>query len=120
MECKSFAYSSKSFDFKTVLQHDNEERCRKLLYHGHTLKVMPWMKRMYIHRLLYSHLDLLALHPYASYSCTCTCFVDRKMYRKAAVLVPLCSIAGEPSLLFTVRSMRLKAHSGQVRYNAYF
>ena len=35
--------------------------------------------------------------------------------RVAAVLVPLCVVAGEPSVLFTLRSSSLKKHRGEVR-----
>lgn len=34
---------------------------------------------------------------------------------KAAVLVPLCHVKGEPSLLFMVRSVFLKNHRGEIR-----
>lgn len=34
----------------------------------------------------------------------------------AAVLVPLCSVNNTPSLLYTVRSMQLKSHSGQISF----
>ena len=36
--------------------------------------------------------------------------------KKAAVLVPLCTVNGEPSVLFTVRSSDLTHHKGEVRY----
>ena len=35
--------------------------------------------------------------------------------RVSAVLVPLCVVAGEPSVLFTLRSSSLKKHRGEVR-----
>ncbi|KAJ1927593.1 hypothetical protein IWQ60_002772 [Tieghemiomyces parasiticus] len=34
--------------------------------------------------------------------------------REAAVLVPLCNVDGVPSVLFTVRSMNLRTHQGEV------
>ncbi|CAH0725526.1 unnamed protein product, partial [Brenthis ino] len=34
----------------------------------------------------------------------------------AAVLVPLCQVNNIPSLLYTVRSMQLKSHSGQISF----
>ena len=37
------------------------------------------------------------------------------MERQAAVLVPLCTVFGVPSILFTKRSSNLKRHSGEVR-----
>lgn len=36
-------------------------------------------------------------------------------HRKAAVLIPLCSVKGEPSILFMVRSNKIPAHRGEVR-----
>lgn len=36
-------------------------------------------------------------------------------HRKAAVLVPLCTVKGEPSILFMVRSNKILAHRGEVR-----
>lgn len=36
-------------------------------------------------------------------------------HRKASVLVPLCMVHGEPSVLFTLRSSLLVNHRGQVR-----
>ena len=38
---------------------------------------------------------------------------------EAAVLIPLCYVEGEPSILFTVRSTSLRKHSGEVRYFKY-
>ena len=35
---------------------------------------------------------------------------------KAAVLVPLCTVQGEPSVLFTLRSSQLTKHRGEVRF----
>ena len=35
--------------------------------------------------------------------------------KKAAVLVPICTVNGEPSVLFTVRSSDLTHHKGEVR-----
>ena len=35
--------------------------------------------------------------------------------RRSAVLVPLCYVGGEPSLLFMVRSRHLKVHRGEIR-----
>lgn len=37
-------------------------------------------------------------------------------HRKAAVLIPLCSVKGEPSILFMVRSNKIPAHRGEVRW----
>lgn len=37
-------------------------------------------------------------------------------HRKAAVLVPLCTVKGEPSVLFMVRSNKILAHRGEVRW----
>jgi len=39
----------------------------------------------------------------------------RKDSRDSAVLVPLASVEGEPSILFTVRSAQLSRHRNQVR-----
>ena len=39
----------------------------------------------------------------------------KKVKRKAAILIPLCRVNGQPSILFTLRSSRLKAHRGEVR-----
>ena len=39
----------------------------------------------------------------------------RKGSRDSAVLVPLVSVEGEPSILFTVRSAQLSRHRNQVR-----
>lgn len=39
---------------------------------------------------------------------------DAAALRRAAVLVPLCSVAGEAAVLFTLRSDRLTAHRGEV------
>ena len=35
---------------------------------------------------------------------------------KAAVLIPFCTVNGEPSILFTKRSTLLRRNKGQVRY----
>lgn len=37
-------------------------------------------------------------------------------YRKAAVLVPLCTVKGEPSVLLMVRSNMIPAHRGEVSF----
>lgn len=37
-------------------------------------------------------------------------------HRKAAVLIPLCTVKGEPSILFMVRSNKIPAHRGEVRW----
>lgn len=37
-------------------------------------------------------------------------------HRKAAVLIPLCSVKGEPSILFMVRSNKIPAHRGEVSF----
>lgn len=37
-------------------------------------------------------------------------------HRKAAVLVPLCTVKGEPSILFMVRSNKILAHRGEVSF----
>ena len=42
--------------------------------------------------------------------------VDSKSKRPGAVLVPLCLINGELSLLYTVRSKNLKSHRGQISF----
>lgn len=34
----------------------------------------------------------------------------------AAVLIPLCNVNNEPSVLFELRSKALRSHSGEVRY----
>ncbi|UZO29085.1 uncharacterized protein OCT59_022577 [Rhizophagus irregularis] len=36
--------------------------------------------------------------------------------REAAVLMPLCVVNGKPSVLFTIRSMHLKTHTGEVSF----
>ncbi|RKP39271.1 NUDIX hydrolase domain-like protein, partial [Dimargaris cristalligena] len=36
--------------------------------------------------------------------------------REAAVLLPLCTIGGQPSVLFTVRSMSLSTHQGEISF----
>ena len=41
-----------------------------------------------------------------------------QMSRQAAVLVPLCIVDGQPSILFTLRSANLKNHSGEVRFSS--
>lgn len=35
--------------------------------------------------------------------------------KEAAVLVPLCQVAGVPSLLFTLRTSHLNSHQGEIR-----
>lgn len=35
---------------------------------------------------------------------------------RAAVLVPLCNVGGQPSVLFTVRTHRVSSHKGQVAF----
>lgn len=39
-----------------------------------------------------------------------------KDHRKAAVLVPLCTVKGEPSIMFMVRSNKIHAHRGEVSF----
>ena len=41
---------------------------------------------------------------------------DKRSSRKAAVLVPLCNVAGEASVLFTLRSQNVGSHRGQVAF----
>lgn len=36
--------------------------------------------------------------------------------RRAAVLVPLCNVGGEPCVLFTVRTRHVSSHKGQVAF----
>ncbi|KAK7482532.1 hypothetical protein BaRGS_00026243 [Batillaria attramentaria] len=40
----------------------------------------------------------------------------RKELKVSAVLVPLCMVAGEPSILFTLRSSSLRKHRGEVSF----
>lgn len=35
--------------------------------------------------------------------------------KDAAVLVPLCVVEGKPSILFTVRNINMRTHSGEIR-----
>lgn len=39
----------------------------------------------------------------------------KKDVKDAAVLVPLCVVEGKPSILFTVRNMNMRTHSGEIR-----
>ncbi|CAG8646917.1 8126_t:CDS:2, partial [Scutellospora calospora] len=39
-----------------------------------------------------------------------------KVVKDAAVLMPLCVVKGEPSVLFTIRSNKLKTHNGEVSF----
>lgn len=36
-------------------------------------------------------------------------------FKEAAVLVPLCIAQGKPSVLFTVRNMKMRTHRGEIR-----
>ncbi len=54
---------------------------------------------------------LVGLHPER----TVPAWAKKRVMRKAAVLVPLCRINGEPSVLFTLRSTDLSHHKGEVR-----
>jgi nudix motif 8 len=39
-----------------------------------------------------------------------------KNKRDAAVLIPICSVLGKPSILFTLRSKTLREHTGEVSF----
>ena len=39
----------------------------------------------------------------------------KHLKKQAGVLIPLCEVKGEPSILFTQRSVGLRSHKGQVR-----
>lgn len=40
----------------------------------------------------------------------------KRKFKLSAVLIPLCMINGEPSILFTLRSTSLRNHRGEVRF----
>lgn len=42
-------------------------------------------------------------------------FYTKDVKQRGAVVVPLCSVNGEPCILFTLRTRTLKDHSGEVR-----
>ena len=35
--------------------------------------------------------------------------------KEAAVLMPLCMVDGQPSVLFTVRNLNMRSHRGEIR-----
>ncbi|KAI9592688.1 NUDIX hydrolase domain-like protein [Syncephalis fuscata] len=43
-------------------------------------------------------------------------YSEKQPTRDASVLVPLCMVDGQPSVLFTLRSSRLKAHRGEISF----
>ncbi|CAG8511311.1 13024_t:CDS:2 [Funneliformis mosseae] len=43
-------------------------------------------------------------------------FDTTKKIEEAAVLMPLCVVDGKPSVLFTIRSLNLKTHTGEVSF----
>lgn len=81
---------SSSLRFSDVLSESNRQRCRRdLLDQGDPVDVkqLPWLQGR--------NVDLM---------------------KPAAVLIPLCLVDNQPSVMFTLRSSNLPTHKGEVRY----
>lgn len=88
--------------------------------------VTGWSDRftpLFIHSKLYSmpptpiKLDTktLALFSQRLLNCPRYKFGYKEHVRDAAVLMPLCQVNGEASVLFTVRNMNMRTHRGEIR-----
>lgn len=57
----------------------------------------------------------LALFSQRLLNCPRYKFGYKEQVRDAAVLMPLCQVNGEASVLFTVRNMNMRTHRGEIR-----